>query len=130
MPRSGVSKSTAVTADYSDVAAIQQRMVEAAEALSGMAENLAKARQIREYDSDRKKSALAQVAAPLLRSGESAAAADLEARASDNYRKAMKQLATELRAAEEVIAKHEAVKIQWETARSLLAMQRDMTRQL
>lgn len=125
-----MSKSTAYTAGYSDVAALQKRLVEAADRLSALVPELAKARQVREYDSDRRKSALATVAAPLLRAGESAAAAEMEARASDNYRKAMKAIAGDLLVAERVIAEHEAVKIQWESARSLLAMQRDMTRQL
>lgn len=124
-----MSKSTAYTADYSDVAALQKRLVEAADRLSALVPELAKARQVREYDSDRRKRALAVAMAPLLSEG-SAAAAEAMARASSGYEKAMKQIAADLLVAEKVIAEHEAVKIQWESARSLLAMQRDMTRQL
>lgn len=124
-----MSKSTAYTADYSDVAALQKRLVEAADRLSALVPELAKARQIREYDSDRRKRALAVAAMPFL-AELSATAADTTARASASYQKAMKELGNQLLAAEKVIAEHEAVKIQWESARSLLAMQRDMTRQL
>lgn len=124
-----MSKSTAITADYSDVAMLQKRMVDAADKLSKMAGDLAKAKQVREYDGDRRKRALAVAAAPLLTEN-SASAAETMARASDPYHTAMKQLAAELLTAERVIADHDAVRIQWETARSLLAMQRDMTRNL
>lgn len=94
-----------------------------------MAQEVAKARQVREYDSDRRKRCLALAMKPFLEDG-SAAAAEALARASEEYQKSMKQLGNELVAAEKVIADYEATKIQWESARSLLAMQRDMTRNL
>lgn len=117
-------------ADFSDVAALQKRLMQAADKLSTMAASVAQARQVREYDSDRRRRCLAVAALPLLTAGASSAAADTEARASEPYAAAMKQLGAELAAAEKVIAEWEAVKIQWESARSLLAMQRDLSRNL
>lgn len=110
------------TADFSDVVALQKRLMQAADKLSAMAASVAQARQVREYDSDRRRRCLAIAAKPLLLAGESSAAADTEARASEPYAQAMKQLGAELAAAEKVIAEWEATKIMWESARSLLSM--------
>lgn len=110
------------TADHSDVVELQKRLMQAADKLSSMAGSVAQARQVREYDNDRRKRCLAVAALPLLTAGASSAAADTEARASEPYASAMKQLGAELAAAEKAIAEWEAQKIMWESARSLLAM--------
>lgn len=117
-------------ADYSETMALQRRLTHAADTLSANADSVALARQVREYDSDRRRRCLAIAAAPLIAAGASSAAADTEARASEVYAKAMKQLAEQLLAAEKTLALWEATKIQVEVARSLLAMQRDSMRNL
>ena len=118
------------TADYSDCLALQRKLTQSADRLSQMAGAVAQARHVREYDGDRRKRCLAIAAMPLLAAGGSSAAADTEARASEPYAAAMKQLGAELVTAEKVLADWEATKIQVEVARSLLAMQRDLTKNL
>lgn len=95
-----------------------------------MAGRVAQARQIREYDGDRRKRALAVWALPFLKAGESASAADISARASEGYKSDMYALALALQAAEKTIMEFEAMKIQWESARSLLSLQRETVRNL
>jgi|SRR4026207_9408 len=113
-------------ADYTDTASVERRMITASEELSEMALALALARQVREYDSDRRKTALSKAVVPFLTQGESAAAAEHKARASAHYGQAMAILAEQSKSAEEVIAKYEAAKIKFECGRSLLSMQKTM----
>lgn len=95
-----------------------------------MAQYVASARHIREYDGDRRKRVLAIAAMPFLKAGLSSAAADTEARASQGYADSMKILGNEFVAAEKALAEWDAIKIQVEVARSLLAMMRDSMRNL
>lgn len=117
-------------ADFSDCLALQKKLVQAADKLSVMAGDVAKAKHVREFHSDRAKRCLAIAALPFLKAGLSSAAADTEARGGDAYGESMKQLGKEYVAAEAVLASWEATKIQVETSRSLLAMQRDLSRNL
>lgn len=114
------------SADYSDIQAISRELVEASGALSNMSERVAKARQIRDYDNDRRKRALSCCVADFLKNGESATAAEHKARASESYAALMKQTGKDLLVAEETIAEWEAVKCRWETARSLLSIQKQI----
>ncbi len=95
-----------------------------------MAPTVATARHVREYDSDRRKRCLAVAALPLLKAGLSATAADTEARASEAYQSAMKQLGIEFVAAEKTLAEWDAIKIQVEVARSLLSLQKSQMQNL
>lgn len=118
------------TADYSTISQIQDRLIEASDALDGMAEDVAKARQIREYDSDRRKRALSCAVMDFLKTGESATAAEHKARASESYADMMKARGKELEVAETIIAKWDAVKIKWQTAQSLLSMHKSLVTNL
>lgn len=102
----------------------QAQLQRAAKALEAMAESLADARQILEYDSDRRKRALSDVVAVLLDSGESATAAEFKARASKSYGDALIQLGVQYRESRRVVEKYEAQKILFQAAQSLLAMER------
>ena len=117
-------------ADFSDCAEVQKRLTHAADAISAMAHRVAQARQIKEFENDRRKRALAIWTLPFLKAGDSSAAAETAARAGEGYKTDMTKLAGELVAAEKVLVEYEAMKIQWESARSLLALQRDAMRQL
>lgn len=119
-----------LVADHSECAAIQQKLIESVDRLSEMAQYVASARHIREYDGDRRKRVLAIAAMPFLKAGLSSAAADTEARASQGYADSMKILGNEFVAAEKALAEWDAIKIQVEVARSLLAMMRDSMRNL
>ncbi len=118
------------SADYSTIEAISERLIESSNLLGNMAERVAKARQIRDYDSDRRKRALSVAVADFLTKGESATAAEHKARASESYAEMMKARGTELAAAEHVICEWEAAKIKWETARSLLSVQKSLVANL
>lgn len=117
-------------ADYSTIEAISARLIEASDALGNMTERVAKARQIRDYDSDRRKRALSCAVVDFLKGGESAAAAEHKARASESYGEMMKARAKDLATAEIVIAEWDAEKIKWETARSLLSVQKSLVANL
>lgn len=115
---------TQPTADFSETIAIQRQLSDCVNKLNAMAGRVALARHVREYDGDRRKRCLAIAALPLLKAGLSSAAADTEARAGVPYGESMKQLGTELVAAEKAIAEWDAIRIQIEVARSLLSMQK------
>jgi len=118
------------SADYSDIEAISARLIESSDALGRMVERVAKARQIREYDSDRRKRALSCAVASFLQTGDSATSAEHKARASEGYAELMKARGEELTLAETIIAEWEAAKIKWETARSLLSVQKSLVANL
>ncbi len=113
--------------DSSEVYALEKRLMITAETLAGMVKGLGKARQIREFASDRKKQILAKCMSTFLGEGESAAAAEAKARASFLYDEEMTKVAQQLASAEEAIAAWEATKTIWESCRSLLALQRTMS---
>ena len=116
--------------DWTEVASLQQRLAETVERINAMAGDVGMAKQIREFSGDLRKRCLAIAATPFLKAGSSAAAADTEARSSEPYGAALKQLAKELTQAETTIAEFEALKLQWESCRSLLSMQRETMKSL
>ena len=116
------------TADWSDAATLQQRMVETVEEIASRASDTGLARHILEYDSDRRKRALARAMAPALAGGDSAAKAEAEARASATYTAELTQLGKEHQAAETTVLEFEAVKLRWETARSLLSLLKEQVK--
>lgn len=115
-----------LTADYSTIEGISQALVKASDELASMADAVARARQVRDYDSDRRKRALATAVRDFLSEGDSSAAAEHKARASESYGAMMKQTGKDLILAEKTIAEYEATKIKWETARSLLSVQKQI----
>lgn len=116
--------------DWSDVAMLQKKMADTCDTINQMAGDVGLARHVLEYDSDRRKRALARAMVPALAGGDSAAKAEAEARASEPYTKELNQLAKDHQNAEQVITAWEASKLQWETARSLLSMQKESIRHL
>ena len=114
--------------DWSDVAVLQRRLAEAAESLGEMCKRVGEAKHVIEYDSDRRKRALACAMKRSLDRDESAAKSEAEGRASAEYFKQMKQLGKEHEAAVTVLTEWEVEKLKWETARSLLAMMREQVK--
>lgn len=113
-------------ADYSTIAELQHRMEKLLTDMDNEVPNYAKARQITEFSSDRRKSALADAFTAIL-SGDpeaSAASAEHRARASTLYKERMKSLTQEHLAAETSLALYELLKTRLEVARSLLACER------
>lgn len=117
-------------ADWSDVQDLQRKLMVETGELCAMAGDMGRARQIREFNADQRKRCLAVAALPLLKAGASAAAAELEARASEPYAAALKQLAKDLTAAEQTIAAYEGHRLAWESARSLLSMMKTQVGQI
>jgi predicted transcriptional regulator len=116
-----------MSADHSDVIAIQKRLKSASAELNnpGMISLYAQARQTLSYDSDRRKNLLAKYMVKYLKE-ESAAAAEAMARSDEAYRAELDTQADELKTAEGVIAKRRAVETSWESARSLLSFEKQM----
>lgn len=106
--------------DFHDVAELQKRLLELANELVQQAPDTAKARIVREYDSERRKRALALSVREHLKDG-SASAAETLGRASIGYGEQLDALAGQLEAAESTIANWESTKIAWESVRSILS---------
>lgn len=107
--------------DWSDIASLQREMMEAADSLAAMGERVARARQVKDFDSERRRSALSCQVSKLL-GDHSAAAAEHMARSSEGYHKAMAELSTQLFLAEKELVAWESTKIKWESLRSVLSM--------
>lgn len=96
----------------------------AAKTLEGMAVELAAAKQVKEFNHDRCKQVLSICVAVFLEGGESAAAAEHKARASNAYGERLIELQMQYRSALETIEKADAAKVLFEAARSLLSVER------
>jgi hypothetical protein len=112
--------------DGNDIQALQQRLTHFAEKLEGMDVEYGHARQIREYDSDRRKACLARYTLVHLNLGDSSAAAETKARTEKGYMKEMAEMGKQLESAEAIIAKWQAINCQFEASRSLLSCGREM----
>lgn len=109
-------------ADWQDVAELQRQLVSAVEEIGNMSGDVATAKHVLEYDSDRRKRALSHAMAAPLAGGAAVSKAEAEARASERYGAELKQLGREFELAEKVVRDYESAKLRWETARSLLSM--------
>jgi len=116
--------------DWSEAASLQQKMAETVEAINRMAGDVGMAKHILEYDPDMRKKALGRAMAAPMAGGASAAKAEAEARASDAYAREMAVLAKSHLAAEQTVMEYEALRLMWDSARSLLAMQRETAKML
>lgn len=117
------SSNSGQSVDVNDIAAIQQQLEASRDELAGMVDAVAKAKQIKEWDAERRRAALSKQVAPLLATM-GVAAAEHSARASAGYVEAMRILQLDLYTAEKALAQYESAKCKWESARSILSMQR------
>lgn len=102
----------------------EKQMLKTAKAMESMAESVAAAKQVKEFSSDRHKRLLAIAMKVFLDMGESAAASECKARASEAYGNGLITLAEQYQSALETIEKHDATRILWESNRSLLSCER------
>lgn len=116
--------------DHSDIARIEKRMKDAARRLHTLAAELGMAMTILEYDSDRRKNLVARYAAKHIKEGESSAAAETLARSDPAYDVELNALLSQYQMAQTTRKEYETEQISWETARSLLARQRETLRTL
>jgi hypothetical protein len=105
-------------------------MKEAARKLHAMSSNLGMALTVIEFNSERRKALLARFAAPHLRSGESSVSAETLARSESGYDIEFQQLFGQYQEAVTQVKEYEIEKISWDTARSLLARQRETLKTL
>lgn len=110
--------------DNTVVAKAQAQLQRCALALERMANDVADARQIKEFSHDRCKRALSIGVAEFLEAGESAAAAEHKARGSKAYGTALHDLSEQYKASMRVIEAYEAQRVLWESARSLLSVEK------
>jgi hypothetical protein len=113
-------------ADFPQLAETQAAMADAIAKLEQLKPQVGLARQIVEFSTDRCKSALSAVVVDFLKLDMSAAAAEHHARASEQYKAAMKKIMSETANAETVIKGWELQKIRFEAARSLLSAEKAM----
>ena len=112
--------------DSNEVYQLEKRLSETADQLAHMVNDYGKAKQVIAFDSDQRKRVLAKAMSTFLDAGETVSAAEAKGRSTFVYGEELAKLASQLRSAEETRAKWEATKCQWESCRSLLAMQREM----
>lgn len=92
--------------------------------LAAMSDDVADAKQIKEFNHDRHKRALSMVVADFLEQGESGVAAEHKARASGVYGAQLADLGEQYKAALRIIEKADAARVLWESARSLLSTEK------
>jgi hypothetical protein len=105
--------------DYSEIKKAQERLENAVREINQLTAAVASAKQIREYDPDRRKNLLATYMLPSIKAGKSAVAAETEARADQSYQERLGALADQREASEHTIAKWDAAFAKFEGARSM-----------
>lgn len=116
--------------DHSDQRKIEERLKKACRNLHLLGPEIGKAKQIIDYDSDRRKNLLARYTVRHLKNGESAAAAEVYARADEAYQAEFKSYEEISETAHTTRAKYDAEFCSFDAARSLLAIQRETLRTL
>src|SRR5215472_10187924 len=111
--------------DFSEIGVIQKKLMDATNRIYSMSGSVGQARQVREYDSDRRKNLLAKHSRASINAGESAAASEAIARANPAYLAEFNALAAQRESAERLIANWEAMHVLYEAARSMLSMKKE-----
>lgn len=111
-------------ADNDTVIKSQAQMNRCALALAAMSDDVAAAKQIKEFNSDRLKRAFSEEVCVYLATENSCAAAEHLARGSTKYFAALTELQEQYLDAMRIIERHDAYKIQFESARSILSVEK------
>lgn len=106
--------------------------MEVSDEITQKAKSVGIARQIREFNSDQRKRALALSVRDAMNADPSmsATAAESKGRSSDGYGERMNQLKTELQNAEIIVSEYDALKVRFESLRSLLSLQKSIANNL
>lgn len=110
--------------DSDTIGKAQAQMNSCALAIAKLAPQVAEAKQAKEFNHDRMKRMLSVLVVEHLADGMSAAAAEHHARASDSYGSQLNDLADQYKSALRVIEEADAVKIKFESARSILSVEK------
>jgi hypothetical protein len=114
-----------MTGDHSDIYEIEKRLKLTIKRLRELAPLVGQAKQVRDYDSDRRKNLLARYTVPLLKAGKGVASSESHARADPAYNAELDALAGQRGDAEQLIAQWEAAFADYESKRSLLSMAKE-----
>lgn len=110
--------------DSHTIAKAQKQMNETALAIAKMTPDVADAKTIKEFNSDRLKRAFSVAVVEFLPTAGSVSAAEHLARAGKPYGTNLHDLSEQYKAALRVIEQHEGLKVKFESARSILAVER------
>jgi hypothetical protein len=110
--------------DNDRVLAAQKQMNNCASELCKLANDVADARTVKEFNSDRLKRAFSVEVTGFLESGDSGVAAEHKARASKEYGTHLHDLAEQYKTAMRIIEQHDALKVKFESARSILSTEK------
>jgi hypothetical protein len=112
--------------DHSEIKRYQKRMMDACKNLHSMAVPMGNARQLIDFDSDKRKSILAKYMVPFLKTGDSAKAAEAAARASGSYLSEVEDWNKKIEDAYVVRFKWDCENMSFACAQSLLAVEREI----
>lgn len=110
--------------DNDTITKAQSQMQKCALAIQNMAADTADAKTIKEFSSDRLKRAFSVSVAEFLEAGDSGVAAEHKAKSGKPYGAALHDLGEQYKAAMRVIEQHEALKILFESSRSILSTEK------
>ncbi len=112
-------------ADSSQIDQISERLKQCTKRLHNLAAMTGSAKQIRQYDTDRRKNLLAKYVVRALKEGHSATAAEAYGRSDEAYQVALEAISVQYEQAEKTIAEWDAEQASFEAARSLLSMAKE-----
>ncbi len=116
--------------DNHDIFEVEQRLRSCSKRLHQLSPQVGAAKQIRQYDTDRRKNLLAKYVVRALKEGHSATAAEAYGRSDEAYQVALEAIAAQYEQAEKVIAEWDAEQASFEAARSLLSMAKETLKTL
>ncbi len=116
--------------DNHDISAVETRLKDATRRLHQLAPQVGAAKQIRQFDTDRRKNLLAKYVVRALKEGHSATAAEAYGRSDEAYQAELEGLSKQYEGAERTIAEWDSEYASFEAARSLLSMAKESMRVL
>ncbi len=111
--------------DNHDISEVEQRLRSCSKRLHQLAASVGAAKQIRQYDTDRRKNLLAKYVVRALKEGHSATAAEAYGRSDEAYQTELEGLSKQYEGAERTIAEWDSEYASFEAARSLLSIARE-----
>lgn len=116
--------------DATQIEKTEEKMVNAVKKLREISPLVGAAKAIINFDSERRKNALAKAQMTYILRGESVAGSEACARNNVEYLETINNLKEQFTEAERQILEYDVTRISWETARSLLAQQRESMKTL
>ncbi len=108
--------------DNHDISEVEQRLRSCSKRLHALSASVGASKQVRQYDTDRRKNLLAKYVVRALKEGHSATAAEAYGRSDLSYQTELEALSKQYEGAERTIAEWDSEFASFEAARSLLSM--------